>query len=103
MYFKVTDMFSEPQKNKNFQHLTKDADVQIEAIQLFKNDVKPWWEDAANQKAGEVRFEVSYDFKDIFNKLYQDLVLDIVGQMNEGSRHVIYYHKYLDQWSQSVG
>ncbi|CAD8084493.1 unnamed protein product [Paramecium sonneborni] len=89
IYQSLTDLFSEPQKQKQFKNFKNNAiETQIEAIQFFKNDINPCWEDPENEKGGDIQFEVPLTSIDIYNQLYTDIIYEIIGQSKEELRHV---------------
>ncbi|CAK63697.1 unnamed protein product (macronuclear) [Paramecium tetraurelia] len=89
IYSKLSDVLSEPQKCKIFKQFNDEVtDVQIEAIQFFKNDIKPWWEDESNKNGGEIQFDIPTQFYNIYDNLYQDILYEVIGQSNEDLRHI---------------
>ena len=60
----------------------------IEAIEVFKNGIKPLWEDPMNKKGCDVRFEVPYEFHGIYNAMYADILFEIIGQSTDDLHHV---------------
>ncbi|CAD8204875.1 unnamed protein product [Paramecium pentaurelia] len=89
IYSKLSDVLSEPQKCKIFKQFNDNAlDVQIEAIQFFKNDIKPWWEDENNKNGGEIQFDIPTQFYNIYDNLYQDILYEVIGQSNEDLSHI---------------
>ncbi|CAD8120204.1 unnamed protein product [Paramecium sonneborni] len=89
IYSKLSDVLSEPLKCKIFKQFNdENVDVQIEAIQYFKNDIKPWWEDENNKNGGEIQFDIPTQFQNIYDNLYQDILYEVIGQSTEDLRHI---------------
>ncbi|CAD8207044.1 unnamed protein product [Paramecium octaurelia] len=89
IYSKLSDVLSEPQKCKIFKQFNDEStDVQIEAIQFFKNNIKPWWEDESNKNGGEIQFDIPTQFYNIYDNLYQDILYEVIGESNEDLRHI---------------
>ncbi|CAD8177552.1 unnamed protein product [Paramecium pentaurelia] len=89
IYSKLTDIFSEPQKQKQFKNFQNNAiETQIDAIQFFKNGINPCWEDPENEKGGDIQFEIPITSIDIYNELYTNIIYEIIGQNKEELRHV---------------
>ncbi|CAD8208404.1 unnamed protein product [Paramecium pentaurelia] len=89
IYSKLSDILSEPQKCKIFKQFNdENADAQIEAIQFFKNDIKPWWEDENNKNGGEIQFDISTQYYAVYDQIYLDFLLQIIGQATEELRHI---------------
>lgn len=68
--------------------------VEIEALQLFKNDIKPWWEDPANEKGGHVKFEIFSKYYDAYNNIYKDILFNIIGESEDVYKHVLNIYLY---------
>ncbi|CAK56694.1 unnamed protein product (macronuclear) [Paramecium tetraurelia] len=89
IYQSLTDLFSEPQQQKQFKNFKNNAiETQIEAIQFFKNGISPLWEDPENEKGGDIQFEVPIALIGIYNQLYTEIIHEIIGQQKEELRHV---------------
>ena len=62
---------------KIFQHLKKPEQLQngIE-FQLFKNEIKPLWEDEANQRGGRVSIKIKKDYTSL---VWEEIIFDLIG------------------------
>ncbi|CAD8123751.1 unnamed protein product [Paramecium sonneborni] len=62
--------------------------MQIEAIQFFQNDIKPWWEDENNKNGGLIQFDIPIQHQAVYDSIYQDILLQILGQATQEFRHI---------------
>ena len=62
---------------KIFQHLKKPEQLQngIE-FQLFKNEIKPLWEDEANQRGGRVSIKIKKDYTSL---VWEEIIFNLIG------------------------
>lgn len=65
-----------------FQYLKKPDEAKIGLeISLFKNDIKPMWEDEENRIGGKITFKIK---KNMTNCIWDELALRIIGESFPG-------------------
>eukprot|EP00741_Cyanophora_paradoxa_P002519 tig00000076_g2443.t1 len=49
-------------------------------LHLFKDGIKPMWEDSANKKGGKLVITLKGDAKDLLDRYWEDLIMALVGE-----------------------
>lgn len=72
-----------------FKHFNEpEKEVQIEALEYFKDDIEPLWEHEKNEQGSEVQWGVKKEQLHACDDYYNDLILEIFGQAQDFLHHV---------------
>mmetsp|Transcript_7827 Transcript_7827/g.12522 ORF Transcript_7827/g.12522 Transcript_7827/m.12522 type:complete len:225 (-) Transcript_7827:151-825(-) len=64
-----------------FNNLDKPSKMEVSAnLHIFKEGIKPMWEDPINKKGGKLVISVRAQDKGVLDKYWEDLVLALVGE-----------------------